>query len=753
MKKILFLTLVLSVILLSGCNVTKKVPAGEYLLTDYQIKADVKDIPQDQLKEYLRQTPNSTMFGLGPMRLTFYNWAGTDTTKRRNRMLLRVGEPPVIYNQSLTDMSAQQLERLYQNKGYIKAKVTTDVKFKKRKAKVSYFIQSNKPYTVRKYRIKFNDKDLLNIAEDTAKTLVKEGMLFNVDLLNSERERITKEMRQLGYYYFTKEFLIFSADSSMNASKVDITLIMREYQKKVRDSVSNLIFKKYTIKKVIFYTNSEAGLTADIQSLNLDTIHFRNFIQIGPKKKFLSIDALVHNSYINPGSIYNDADIEKTYSALNALGPVKYTNISFRDNNDGSLDCYIIIVPAKTISFSAEAEGTYTDGFWGGAVNINTGNKNVFKGGEQLSAQIRGAMEWQKEVWATELGGKLSLKIPKVIFPVGTYDMKRNLHANTNLNTNINYQARPGEFTVTNFGGGIGYSWLKNKYSNNIDLFDLNYVNFLNIDESFWTDYVLSGYYNKYNYTNHVIMRMGYNGSHTSFNENRPLKNYNTTRYGLESSGNLLYAIDKLFKLSPESDGYYTLFKVRYAQYVRGEYNTTYHQIFDKNNRFVYHAGVGIGIPFGNGDVIPYEKRFYSGGANNIRGWSESTLGPGTYQRDTTVITRDYNQVGDIKLDLNMEYRAKLFWLIEGALFLDAGNIWTIKKYDEQPGGEFKLNSFLSQIAIAYGAGARFDFSFFIFRLDLGVKLYDPTLTRLQRWRVSPVWDDLAFHVAIGYPF
>lgn len=753
MKKTVILLISFLVVVLSGCNLTKKVPAGEYLLTKYHIKADVKDIPQDQLKDYLRQTPNSTLFGLGPLRLTFYNWAGADTTSWWNRMWVRVGEPPVIYSQSLTDMSVLQLQRLYQNKGYVKAKVTSDVKFKNRKAEVTYHVKSNKPSTIRTYKIRFADKTLLSVAEDTAKTLVKEGMLFDVDALNSERERITREMRQQGYYYFTKEFLIFSADSSQNASKVDVTLIMREYQKKVRDSVSNLIFKKFSVKRVIFYTNSEAALTSDLESSALDTVHYRNFIQIGPKKKFISTDALVHSTYINPGSTYNDGDVEKTYSALNALGPVKYASINFRDNSDGTLDCYIIIVPAKTITFSTEAEGTYTDGFWGGAVNLNTGNKNAFKGAEQFSVQLRGAMEWQKTVWATELGGKMSLKIPKVIFPVGTYEVKRSLHANTQFNTNINYQSRPGEFTVTNFGGGIGYSWLKNNNVYNFDFFDVNYVNFLSIDPDFRKKFIQSGYYNKYNYDNHMIMRMGYSGSSSSFNANRPLRSYSTNRYAIESAGNLLYAIDKLFKIAPENDGYYSLFKVRYAQYVRGEYYTTHHQIIDKNNRFVYHAGVGVGLPFGNGDVIPYEKRFYGGGANSIRGWSESTLGPGTYKRDTTVITRDYNQVGDIKLEMNMEYRAKFSNMFEGALFLDAGNIWTIKNYEEQPGGAFDPKTFLKEIAIAYGVGARFDFSFFLLRFDVGVKLYDPSQPRLTRWRTSPVFDDLAFHVAIGYPF
>lgn len=742
-----------SLVLLTACSMTKKVPDKEYLLYKYHIQTDIRDISKSELDEYLRQTPNSTIFGTLPLRLYFYNWAGNDSTKKRNKLLMQVGEAPVIFDQNMTQASAQQIQKLYQSKGYINATVSSDVKFKNKKATVTYMVKSNKPYTIRNYKIKIPQQMLKDIAADTSRALVKENMLFDTDQLNAERERITKSMRQKGYYNFSKEFVIFAADSNLNAHKIDLTLELREYQKKSRDSINNLIFKQYKIDKVIFYTNSDAGLTADIQNLSLDTVRYNRFIQISPAKKFITLDALMHNTYINPGAFYNDDNVEKTYSALNTLGPVKYTNISFRENQSGELDCYIIIVPSKTISFSTEAEGTFTDGFWGGGLNLNFANRNAFKGAEQFSSQIHGSMEWQAGVWAKEVGVKLALKFPKFIFPVGSYELKRNLHMNTDLSSNISYMSRPNEYTVMNVGGGVTYNWTKNNFRHNFDIFNLSYINFLDISSDFRTAYLNTGIYNRYNYVNHFIMRTGYNGSYSTFNPNRPLRNYSTTRYGIETAGNVLYALNNLLKSTPGADGYYSLFGIRYAQYVRTEYNSTYHQIFDKNNRFVYHLGVGLGIPFGNADVIPYERRFFSGGANSVRGWSESSLGPGTYQKDSTVRTRDYNQVGDIKLDLNMEYRAKLFWLMEGAAFLDAGNIWTIKDYDEQPGGQFKLDSFLNQIAIAYGAGLRFDFSFFIFRFDVGMKLYDPSLSRVERWRVNPNWTDLAFHVAIGYPF
>jgi outer membrane protein assembly factor BamA len=231
------------------------------------------------------------------------------------------------------------------------------------------------------------------------------------------------------------------------------------------------------------------------------------------------------------------------------------------------------------------------------------------------------------------------------------------------------------------------------------------------------------------------------------------MQNYSTVRYSIESAGNLLYAVSHLLGMEKTDDSY-QLFKVGFSQYVKGEYNITRHQIFDKNNRFVYHFGAGVGIPFANSNIIPFEKRFYSGGANSVRGWGESMLGPGAYSRFTGNKTRDFNQVGDIKLDMNMEYRTKLFWKAEGAAFIDAGNIWTIDSYESQSLGQFKFDSFYNQLALAYGLGLRFDFSFFILRFDVGTKLFDPSeKLRSEQWKTRFDKDNYAFHFAIGYPF
>lgn len=750
--KIRFLSLLsLLVMLLGACNPTKYVPEGEYLLNKASIKIDNKELKNIKFKEYLRQTPNAAVFGAFRMQLRIYSLAGRDTTKWRNRMLKRIGDPPVIYNASLTSLSVKQIQQVLENKGYINAKVQSSVTFKGKKANVKYIINSNIPYRLNQYNVDVKNDTLDGIASDSSKSLIQPNMLFDVDVFNAERQRIASNLRQQGYYNFNKEFLSYSADSTLNAHKVDVTLEMRDNLKSSNDSVNNVIFKKFNIRKVIF--NTSADVNADLANkVEMDTVQFRDYMLISPKKRILKLDALVQNTFINPNSLYSDDAVERTYSALNSLGPIKYVNINFKEVDKNSLDCYIVVIPSKTVSLSTELEATYSAGYWGMGGNISTVNRNVFKGAETLSLLFRGAFEKQEVIWAKEYGVQAGLKFPRFILPVGSYDFKRNIHANTEFTSSFSYQDRPGEFTTTNVGGGINYSWNRKQFRHSVQFCNLSYVQ-IHTEQAFRDSFLnpLKPKFNPYNYNNHLIMAMGYAGSYSSFNANRPMQDYSTARYSIETAGNMLYALNNLMG-SSKVDGSYTFYKVRYSQYAKTEFNLTHHQIFDKDNRMVYHFGAGVGIPYGNADVIPYEKRFFSGGANSVRGWGESMLGPGTYNR-ITGSSRDFNQVGDVKLDMNMEYRAKIFSILEGALFLDGGNVWTIKDYETQNGGTFKFDTFMTQIALAYGIGFRLDFSFVIVRVDLGTKLFNPALSKSDQWRTKPVWNDMALHFAIGYPF
>lgn len=746
--------LLLLVALLPACNTTKFVPEGDYLLDKVTIHSDAKNIPKDILKGYLRQTPNPSVLGIFRLQLGIYNLAGTDSTKWVNRMLMGMGHGPVIYSPLLADISREQLQLYMNNKGYWNAYVQSNVVLENKKARVNYVITSNEPYKIEKYATDLPDESLSVIANDTLRSLIKKEVLFDVDILENERSRIASTFRQFGYYNFNKEFLTYEADTTLLPDKVDLTMVMHDNLKSSSEEINELVFKQYGIQHVYFVIDSEQsmGVGASTYTTEKDTIQEGGYFLVTPKENFLRFKTLIQSTYVRPDTRYSDFALERTYSSLNSLPPVKYVNINYQQVGDTLLDCHIYIVPAKSLAFSTEAEVTYTEGYWGVAGGINTQHRNIFGGAELLSIQARMALEKQEDVYMKEFGGQVGLQFPNFLVPFVSTDFKRRIRAKTEFTGTFSFQSRPQEYVMVNVGGGLKYIWNWRRYRHTFELLDLSYVYFPDISEGFKNQYIETGIYNRYHYTNHLIMRMGYSGTRSNFMISRPLMNYSVVRYNVETAGNLLYAYNSLSNKEKVDDAY-SIFNIRFAQYAKGEFNYIFNQVVDAENRFVYRAGLGVGVPYGNADVIPYERRFFSGGANSVRGWSESTLGPGVYQKVTPSGRRDYNQTGDIKLDLNFEYRTKMFWLLEGALFLDAGNIWTIREYDEQPGGVFRFDSFLSQMAIAYGAGIRADFSFFILRVDVGLKLHNPNLPRLERWRVSPKRSDFALHFAIGYPF
>lgn len=751
----------LSVAVLNSCAPTKYVPDNSYLLNKVEIKTDASEVDKSDLKEYIRQSPNSYILGVFRLQLGIYNlsnkdsskWINTKFRKWVNLTLRKVGQPPVILDTMLTDISAQQLLNYHVNKGYYDAEVIPEVRKKSKKASVTYVIKSKKPYKINEYQVDVPFQELNDIAKDSTRSLIQKNMLFDVYQLDQERTRITSRMRRGGYFNFTKDNLSFIADSADH--QVNVKLELRDYLKAKKDTLNQTIFKRYGVSRVVYnLIPSASSLIRNSNANANDTIVHGQYLLIGPSDKFLTIKSLIESTYITPGSAYSDQDVERTYSAFNSLPPVKYTDITFKETASDSLQCLITVAEAKSLTLSTQAEVTFTEGYWGTAGNLGIVNRNLFKGAESLTVQGRLAIEKQGDVYAQEWGGQIGVRVPRTIIPFLNDSYSRNLNGATEFKTSLSYQNRPGEFSSINAGGGVKYSWIIGKQNYSLDFLDLSYIQFPDINPVFRDSFITTGKYNKYNYYDYLIMRINYSSSFNGYNANRPMKNYLTYRYSFESAGNLLYAVDHLLNPSVNTQDPHKIFGVRYSQYLRGEINSSYHQILDKNNKFVYHAGVGVAYPYGNADIIPFERRFYSGGANSVRGWSESTLGPGSYERFSNIRRRDYNQIGDIKLDMNFEYRAKMFWVLEGALFLDAGNVWTIRDYENQPGGLFQFETFWKQIALAYGVGFRMDFDFVLFRADIGFKLFDPGATAGSNWKMPPsLKNDIAFHIAIGYPF
>lgn len=737
---------IVSVLFLESCNTAKFVPQGEYLLNKAQVKVtDTKDVAVGELRNYLQQKQNTEILGLWKLQLAIYNTASLDTTKWTSKNARRIGEPPVVFSPELTDRSVVQLKKAMQNKGYFNAVIDTTMKVKDRKVDITYNIEAGDPYIIRRYHVDFYHEELDQIAKNQRGALIYEGMQFNVDLLDQERQRIASIMRRNGCYYFHKELIQFEVDSTRGKRQVDVSIALSDRFQQLTPELQEQVFRHYEVARVFFHIDYEINRVPEGQELHTSLLDGYEFTWIGDK--LLREQVLIKNCPIIPGEEYNERLVERAYSNLNKLAPVKYVDISFDTISQNELNCHIVLSRSKLNSVSVEAEGTYSAGDWGIAVGAGYANRNLFRGAEEFTLDGRASYEWRQNGGrAIEGKANMGLSFPNSLA----------------IDLGYNYQNRPDEYTRSIFNASLQYQLQQNALhlQHQFRIIDISYVYLPWISDAFRDQFLQSTNILKYSYENHFIVGFGYSGNYSSFNSRRPFRSYTNVNYNIESAGNLMLGMAHLFKFPKDEVGKFTFFNTQFAQFAKADIGVTYNQIFNESHRLVYHADLGVAVPYGNSQAVPFEKRYFAGGSNSVRGWTARSLGPGGYRGAGSLIDFN-NQSGDVRLNLNVEYRAKVWSFIELAAFVDAGNIWTITEYESQPNGQFLWNEFYKQIALAYGVGLRLDFSIFVFRIDFGVKLYDPSRMYGEwtgsQWRTVANglnWkEDMSFHFAIGYPF
>ena len=735
-------------IVLASCNTTKFVPEGQYLLNKARVKCvDDKSVSASDLRSYLRQKQNTEIFGFWKLQLHVYNTAPTDTTTQANKRLARnahkMGEAPVIYDEELTAISMQQLRQQMNNMGYFHAEVDTQKIIKDRKIDLTYLVTAHQPYMIRHYTVDIPEEAVRVIAEDE-RCKVKEGEQFSTATLDEERERISTTLRNRGYFYFEKSMLEFTADSSLNSHEVDVKIHFAPYVAQLDSASLKKLRTRYSVRKMYYQIDYDPSHLPDSIVLKRDSDRYGNeYSWTG--RRFLRKDALRQASRLDPGVRYAEWRVERTYARMNALAPVKYVDIAFTPVGDTLLDCYITISRGRLNSFAVEVEGTYSAGDWGVAAGVNYTNKNIFKGAEVLTLGARASYEWRANGGrAIEAKGEARLLFP----------------SNVKVNIAYNYQQRPEEYTRTIANAGLGYIIPRtpgSRWTHQFNLIDINYIYVPWMSDKFREQFIKKASVLKASYEDHFILDWSYTGTFSTLNPRFPNRSYLQLALRAETAGNVLFGLAKAASLPQNESGQYMLWRIPFAQYAKGDINFTYHGIITPEHHLVGHIGLGVAVPYLNASVLPFEKRYFGGGSNSVRGWQARTLGPGTFRGNGNTMVYDL-QVGDIKLDMNIEYRFKVLSFLELAAFLDAGNIWTIRDYESQPGGVFLFNEFYKQIAWSYGVGIRFDLSIFIFRVDFGVKLHDPSrIAEGKQWRTAPNglgWkDDMTFHFAIGYPF
>lgn len=734
MKGILLSLLTSILLMLTSCSATKFVPEGEHILSKVEITTDDKSLDISTLEPYIRQKGNSKWFSLFKIPLATYSLAGRDTSKWVNRTLQRIGEEPVLFDTLQARLSCEDLRTAMQNLGYIKARVDLTTKTRGKKLQVRYKLHPGSPYTIASIAYDIQDPQVERFLEgnDFWRNGLKAGIPFTINQLDTERKRITTFLMNNGYYRFHKDYIQYTADSTLTNQQIALTLHLLKY--KANSQGEETLHPTYSIRKVNWRSNND------------ERVHLR--------KKVLAF-----NTAIEENKLFSSADLQKTYNNFARLQAVKYTNIRFQEVPDSQLlDCNIQISTNKPSTISFQPEGTNTAGNLGAAASLTYENRNLFHGSEVLSIQLRGAFEaitgldgYQNEDYE-EYSMETKLMFPRFVAPLLSRSFRKRSTATSELAISYNLQNRP-EFHRRIFSTAWRYRWseLHQRLSYRFDLLDLNYVYMPWISETFKKEYLDNENSRnailRYNYEDLFIVKIGFA---VAYNDGR-----NALRANIETAGNTLKGLSKTFNFGKNSYGQHTLFNIAYAQYAKFDFEYTRLVRLDADNQIALHADMGIAYPYGNSKILPFEKRYFSGGANSVRGWSVRGLGPGKFKGTDGRI--DFiNQTGDMKLDLNIEYRTVLFWKFNGAAFIDAGNIWTMREYAEQPGGEFRINKFYQQLAAAYGLGLRLNFDYFVIRFDAGMKAIDPAYSTQQEHYAflhHKFSRDFTFHFAVGLPF
>lgn len=797
----------LCVSILYACSSTKYVPKDEYLLASATVRVDAKDIDMFDLEPYIIQKANFKTFEVFKLPLFLYNLSGKDSTKWINRVLKSGGEPPVIYDSTQVDRTVKQLSTLMNNKGYLHASVTPEIKINKQKADIKYRVKSNKPTIINNYTIDIKDSILspeiikygfrksdqkannrdLNLNQILSYgSLLKKGDKFDLDLLDNERNRIASIFRSNGFFSFGKEHIGFVADTINKENQVDLDLIIYPYSERTsNNSTEEAPHSQYIVDNIDFYVDYNPLTDGDLNQFHAtDTIIRDNYrIFYGKRGKYIKPFVLLDNSFIKGNSLFNENATAATYNALSQLHILKNINIRYDkviDADSTRLKCIITTVPDKKQGISSEIEGTNSEGSLGVGAGIGYVHRNAFRGSELFNTRIRGAYEAVSPSFSSfsenyfEIGGEASLTFPRFMFPFLKESLRRRLRASTQFISSYTYQRRPDYFTRTVFSTGLKYIWENRANSTTKHIYDFIDISYIHIPKLYpKLTNTLSMNAKIYSFTDQFIVSMGYTYSKTNssfglFPTARRNKSTYSFRASIESAGNVLNLISTIAGIENDEAGSKKIFGTYFAQYAKGNFDYSKTIRFDEKNAFAWRIGAGVVYPYGNNKLVPFQKRFFSGGANSVRGWNVRELGPGAFYREDSNFN---DHTGDIRFDANIEYRSSVFWKLELAAFIDAGNIWTIKGEERQYKGEFKPNKFYKQIASAYGLGLRLDFDFVLIRLDCGWKLYDPADIPIykydqngykvvdgyrSKWAIKhpfSLGNNVAWHIAVGYPF
>lgn len=760
-----------------SCSNTKFLKDGQMLYTGAEVKIENDSLSKKEkselksaLEESLTPKPNSTFLGLRP-KLYAYNATKEPKKEKGIKYWLKYkfGEEPVLLGDVDREFNKDIIVNYSENKGYFNAKAKYDTVSKNKKAQVIYTLNPGARYLISNVNFP-KDSTLINseIQNLKEKTLLKAGNPFDLDVIKNERQRIDNELKDKGFYYFSPDNIIVQADSTVTKDpKVELIV-------KLKDNTPKLATEQFTIDKVVVFPNynlrdaKKGKYNIPMNTDSLKGYEYNNIYVVDPDKKFKPriFDRAL---YFNQGDIYNRKDHNLSLNRLISLGVFKFVKNEFvvSDSLNHKFDAYYVLTPKELQSLRLEALGrTNSANYAGSELNLNWTQRNFFRGAEQFKASVYGAFDVQMGGPADaenifRAGTNVQLSIPRIVAPF-RFNSSSAFVPRTNIQLGYEFQNRTTLYTLNTFNASFGYQWKENvRKEHELKVIDISLIDPANVTQKYMDKFPQNPYLERV-VEQQLIFGPTY--SYTYSTTMLPRKNTFYYKGMLDLAGNITGLVTGANAKEGKEK---TIFGVPFSQYAKIENDVRFYHKFNEKTSFASRFIAGVAIPYGNSEHIPFSRQFFVGGSNSIRAFRARTLGPGSYDpRPQRAEGFVFDQSGDVKLELNAEYRANLYKFLNVAAFVDAGNIWLInddiddKGVNTRPGGKFSKD-FLTEIAVGAGVGLRLDFSILVLRLDLAMPLRVPYYEKGDRWTFDRInfgdssWrkDNLILNIAIGYPF
>jgi len=747
----------------AACSTTKYVPEGDYLYLGANVKIEDKSVKRQEAKALaselegvLRPKPNSRFLGI-PFKLRIYNSFGNPKKEKGlgNRIRKSLGEPPVLFSTVKVDYNRSLVQNRLENRGYFRASVTADSTVRRKKVRLTYHAFPGPQYMISSVRFATDSSSLGKALTSTSpKSFLKVGDPYDLDVIRSERNRIDTRLKEQGFYYFSPDHILIQVDSTNHQQKVDLVV-------NVKESMPYKARQIYTVDNIFIYPNYK--LSNDSLSVQYGEQH-KDFIVIDTAHTFKP-QVFERTMFFHKGDIYNRTDHNMSLNRLVNLGTFKFVKNKFVETSaqsDNELDSYYYLSPFPKKSLRAELLGRSTStNFNGSELNISWRNRNAFRGAELLTIsaytgtdiQVSGVNQGNS---LFRFGAEANLNIPRLISPF-KFNASSAFIPRTKIMLGYDLLNRYQSYSLNSFRTSFGYVWKENiRKEHQLNVFSVNYVQPSNVSEAYSELAKAQPSYAKA-IEKQFIIGPNYNFLFTNTVETTR-KNTFYENFNIDLSGNILgLATGANYKKADTVQ----IFNARFSQYVRLENDFRHYLNLGYGNQIASRIILGYGLAYGNSSTLPFIKQFFIGGTNSLRAFRARTLGPGTTTPTDNEIAIAPDRTGDIKLEINTEYRPKFNNILRGAVFIDAGNIWLLRDdpQNPMPGAKFSKN-FLNELAVGTGVGLRFDLSFFVLRTDLAFPIRKPWLPAGQRWVFDEIdfsreWrkENLIFNLAIGYPF